>query len=286
MQETRIWSLGQEDPMEEETATHSSTLAWEIPWTEEPGRLHDLVTKNNNKQQFIFGCAGSSLLSVGFLQLWRVSGGYSPVVMCRLLIEVVSFVAEHGLEGTRASVVAAHRLQSADSVVVLHGLSCPRVCGILPVQGLNPCLLHLQGRLSTPWTTREAPHCTFLTPPKQLPVLGKFFASRGRGILQPWHRLGSSKSLCFIWKECVAYRKWKGTRCHAFSCPRIPLMENIWWLPCPASPGCAFALRSWGSWCVHEEDQGRLPVSWFPGSQHTATLCAFPEGGNPENAAF
>ena len=37
---------------------------------------------------------------------------------------------------------------------------------------------------------------------------------------------------------------------------------------------------------MHEEDQGRLPVSWFPGSQHTAARCAFPEGGNPENAVF
>ena len=34
-----VRSLGQEDPLEEEMATHSSTLAWEIPWTEEPGRL-------------------------------------------------------------------------------------------------------------------------------------------------------------------------------------------------------------------------------------------------------
>ena len=38
-QETRIPSLGQEDPLEEEMATHSSILAWEIPWTEEAGGL-------------------------------------------------------------------------------------------------------------------------------------------------------------------------------------------------------------------------------------------------------
>ena len=37
MQETGIWSLGQEDPLEEEMATRSSISAWEIPWTEEPG---------------------------------------------------------------------------------------------------------------------------------------------------------------------------------------------------------------------------------------------------------
>ena len=39
MQETQDPSLGWEDPLEEEMATHSSILAWEIPWTEEPGRL-------------------------------------------------------------------------------------------------------------------------------------------------------------------------------------------------------------------------------------------------------
>ena len=39
MQETWVQYLGQEDPLEKETATHSSTLAWKIPWMEEPGRL-------------------------------------------------------------------------------------------------------------------------------------------------------------------------------------------------------------------------------------------------------
>ena len=39
MQETQVRSLGQEDPLEKGMATHSSILAWEIPWTEEPGGL-------------------------------------------------------------------------------------------------------------------------------------------------------------------------------------------------------------------------------------------------------
>ena len=42
MQETRVQSLGQEDPLEKEMATHSSTLAWKIPWTEDPGRLQSM----------------------------------------------------------------------------------------------------------------------------------------------------------------------------------------------------------------------------------------------------
>ena len=42
VQETWVWSLGQEDPMEEGMATHSSILAWRIPWTEEPGGLQSM----------------------------------------------------------------------------------------------------------------------------------------------------------------------------------------------------------------------------------------------------
>ena len=42
MRETRVHSLGREDSLEKEMATHSSTLAWKIPWTEEPGRLQPM----------------------------------------------------------------------------------------------------------------------------------------------------------------------------------------------------------------------------------------------------
>ena len=41
-QEMRVQSLGQADPLEKEMAIHSSILAWEIPWTEEPGRLQSM----------------------------------------------------------------------------------------------------------------------------------------------------------------------------------------------------------------------------------------------------
>ena len=42
MRETQVWSLGQEDPLKKEMATHSTTLAWKIPWTEKPGRLQSM----------------------------------------------------------------------------------------------------------------------------------------------------------------------------------------------------------------------------------------------------
>ena len=58
-QETWVWSLGWEDPLEKEMATHSSIFAWRIPWTDEPGRLHivhgvarvghDLATKERER---------------------------------------------------------------------------------------------------------------------------------------------------------------------------------------------------------------------------------------------
>ena len=60
MQETRVWSLSWEGPLEKETTTHSSVLAWEIPQTEEPGGLqflgsqsfrHELATE---QQQFMY----------------------------------------------------------------------------------------------------------------------------------------------------------------------------------------------------------------------------------------
>ena len=45
MQETRVQSLDQEDPLEEEMATQSSILAWEIPWTEEPVRRQSIGSR-------------------------------------------------------------------------------------------------------------------------------------------------------------------------------------------------------------------------------------------------
>ena len=47
MQETRVQSLGWEDPLEKEMAIHSRTIAWKIPWTEEPGRLESMGSQRD-----------------------------------------------------------------------------------------------------------------------------------------------------------------------------------------------------------------------------------------------
>jgi len=64
MQETWVQSLGWEDPLEEEMASHSSIFSWETPWTEEPGGLQfrglqrvgrDLVTEQQQQQRIAWG---------------------------------------------------------------------------------------------------------------------------------------------------------------------------------------------------------------------------------------
>ena len=64
MQETLVWSMGQEDPLEKEMATHSSIIAWRIPWTEEPGGLQSMGSqrvRNNWKTNTFTFSAGWSV---------------------------------------------------------------------------------------------------------------------------------------------------------------------------------------------------------------------------------
>ena len=54
MLETQVRSLGREDPLEKEMATHSSTLAWRIPWREEPGRLQSMGSYTTERLHFTY----------------------------------------------------------------------------------------------------------------------------------------------------------------------------------------------------------------------------------------
>ena len=71
MQETQIWFLSWENPLEKRMATHSSILVWRIPWTEEPGGLqsiglqrvgHDWATDNHSLTQLVMGFPGGSMV--------------------------------------------------------------------------------------------------------------------------------------------------------------------------------------------------------------------------------
>ena len=78
MQETWVRSLGWEDLLEKETATHSSTLAWRIPPTEEPGRLQSMGCKESETTEWLCGVAKSrtrlSDFTFTFSLLWNHKG--------------------------------------------------------------------------------------------------------------------------------------------------------------------------------------------------------------------
>ena len=104
-QETQVRSLGQEDPLEEEMATHFSILTWETPWTEVPGRFlslglqrvgHDSATVQAYLHVLVnhFWPCLVFAASCG-LSLVAVSGGLLFVVVTGLLIVVASPVAGH-----------------------------------------------------------------------------------------------------------------------------------------------------------------------------------------------
>ena len=67
MQETQVRPLGQEDPLEEDMATHTSVLAWRIPWTEEPGGLQVLELQHavdcSMEKEMVthYSCLGNSM---------------------------------------------------------------------------------------------------------------------------------------------------------------------------------------------------------------------------------
>ena len=86
MWEAWVWSLGWEDPLEKEMATHSSILAWRIPWTEEPGRLQSIGSQSRTQlSDFTFFILWkrrkwqpTPVFLPGKSHGWRSLVGYSP----------------------------------------------------------------------------------------------------------------------------------------------------------------------------------------------------------------
>ena len=76
MQETQVLSLGPEDPLEKGMATHSSVLAWRIPWTEEPGGLQPLQSDMTRTMHPEAGSVWVPGIQVaGMCGLWELSLG-------------------------------------------------------------------------------------------------------------------------------------------------------------------------------------------------------------------
>ena len=85
-QETRVRSLGQEDPLEEEMATHSSTLTWKIPWTEGPGKLQFMDSQR-------VGHDWATSLSLA----WCVLSRFSCVWLCNPMNCIPPGSSVHGI---------------------------------------------------------------------------------------------------------------------------------------------------------------------------------------------
>ena len=116
MRETWIRSLGWEDPLEKEMATHSSTLAWRIPWREEPGRLlvHGVAKSRTRLGDFTF--TFDYPISLHKLVGWLVSGvpGYSlhGILQARVLEwDAISFSrgSSQPRDQTRVSCIGGRR---------------------------------------------------------------------------------------------------------------------------------------------------------------------------------
>ena len=101
MRETQVWSLGQEDPLENGMATHSSILAWRISWTEEPGRLqsvgsqrvqHDWVSNTHIYSVFW----GAALLQLS-LHCLSLSCVFVRIIQCKTITKIYPECSLEGL---------------------------------------------------------------------------------------------------------------------------------------------------------------------------------------------
>ena len=155
MQETWVQFLGWEVPLEKEMATHSSILAWRIPWTEESGRVQSMGSQESDITEAtqptcthlflypcVFGCAVSSLLCGLFSSYGKQELLF--IAVCGFLIAEASLVAKLRLQGSQASGAVAPRLQSAGSIVVALGLSCSTACEIFLDCGWKPSSIYQQ----------------------------------------------------------------------------------------------------------------------------------------------
>ena len=141
MQETWVWSLGWEDPLEKQMATHSGILDWRIPWTEEPGRLQSmglrrvryfLATKSPPEGYIVQQEKYNQYFIITISYKVKVSQLYPN--LCNPKGYTV-----HGILQTR----------------ILEWVAFPFSGGIFPTQGLNSGL-PLFRWFFTNWATREA----------------------------------------------------------------------------------------------------------------------------------
>ena len=169
-----FWYLGRENPLEKGMVTHSSILAWRIPWTDKPSRLqsmesqrvgHDWVTTLSlyfpwtmvGAEEFKGPCGR---IEGQRIQISTLYLSYSCWAFWKQLFIVIIDCAACGLSVVAASrdyslVMVCRLLIKVASLVVVHTLSCSRACGIFPDQGET---------MSSSWAGRQI--LSHLTPRK------------------------------------------------------------------------------------------------------------------------
>ena len=82
MRETRVRSLGWEDPLEKEMAIHSRTIAWKIPWTEEPGRLQSMGRKESDRTERLHFHFTLAIVILNKSMVTKGKGGWEGIRIC------------------------------------------------------------------------------------------------------------------------------------------------------------------------------------------------------------
>ena len=104
MQEMQVRSLAQEDPLEEEMATHSSNLCWEIPWTEKPGGLRSMGSQRESdttERLNSYNCRCKGRLAGDREALWRERGSVPRAGLGGAFILAFPFLKEEQTESGR-----------------------------------------------------------------------------------------------------------------------------------------------------------------------------------------
>ena len=145
MQETRVWSLVREDPLEKGRASHSSVVAWKIPWTEKPGRLqsvglqrvgHDWVTNTHTGMKLdSFGKAAVTKHHKQkwmFSQFWRLkvwaSEGLAPFEGCEGTSILLLFPSFWWLPGNLWYSLASRSITLISAFIFNHGILFVCIC--------------------------------------------------------------------------------------------------------------------------------------------------------------
>ena len=134
MQETRVWSLGWDNPLEKGMATHSNTFAWRTPWREEPDRLHTVhgITESDPNEQLTHThthawCRKKLIKNILKIQGRNCQGEADKIVSCK---QCLGFGRAEGKEGRKGKGRGRERRKDWLAILCLGDFIC-EYCNIL-----------------------------------------------------------------------------------------------------------------------------------------------------------